>query len=89
VTAFFDRFVPPPRRGALRRGQALRLEDKVAPMIQAELARRGRMAVPRRIVRELWALTPHVYAVNARHDLMSNVAHAIAEGLCALSPAPP
>jgi hypothetical protein len=69
---------------------ALRLEDKVVPMLQGELVRRGAgAAAPRRIVRELWALTPFFYAVNARHDLMANIARAIAEGLRALAPAPP
>jgi ribosomal protein L13 len=37
----------------------------------------------------VWALTPHLYVVNARQDLMGNIATAIAEGLRALSPPPP
>jgi hypothetical protein len=68
---------------------ALRLGDKVVPMLAAELARRtGRPAPPRRVVRELWALTPRLYAVNAKGDLLGNVARAVAEGLRALAPGP-
>jgi hypothetical protein len=67
---------------------ALRLRDKVLPMLVAELQHRraGSTVTPRRIERELWVLTPHLYAVNARADLMANVGLALAEGLLALSP---
>ncbi len=65
---------------------ALRLSDKVLPMFAAELGPGSR---PRRVVRETWALTPHLYAVNARQDLMENLCRAIAEGMKALSPPPP
>lgn len=67
---------------------ALRLSDKVLPMIVAELTRRRPTSVtsPVRIVRELWAITPHIYAVNGRPDLIANVARAVAHGLLALSP---
>jgi hypothetical protein len=68
---------------------ALRLWDKVLPMLQDELCR-PRVAsavVPKRIAQLLWALTPHLYAVNGRRDLMANIARSIAEGLRALSPA--
>ncbi|HEU4382380.1 MAG TPA: hypothetical protein VFR85_02660 [Anaeromyxobacteraceae bacterium] len=65
---------------------ALRLSDKVLPMFAAELGPGER---PRRVVRETWALTPHLYAVNARQDLIENLCRAIAEGLKALSPSPP
>jgi hypothetical protein len=67
---------------------ALRLSDKVLPMLVAELEhRRGETKLaPRRLERELWALTPHLYAVNSRPDLMANIGRAIAEGLLALSP---
>lgn len=70
---------------------ALRLSDKVLPMLHLELTRRaGESAVtPRRIKRELWALTPHLYAVNSRPDLMANIALAIAKGLAALAPPAP
>ena len=65
---------------------ALRLADKVVPMLTAEMGIRGRPAacVPRRIGRELWAITPHLYAVNSKPDLMSNIARAVAEGIAAL-----
>jgi hypothetical protein len=57
-------------------------------MLVAEVEhRRGEaMAAPRRLERELWALTPHLYAVNGRPDLMTNIGRAIAEGWRALAP---
>lgn len=62
---------------------ALRLSDKVVPMLAAAIARRadGRTASPRRLERELFALGPHLYAVNSKPDLMMNIGKAIAEGL--------
>ncbi len=67
---------------------ALRLRDKVLSMLLTELERRRREAriVPRRIERELWALTPHLYTLNAKPDLIANIGRALAEGLRALSP---
>jgi hypothetical protein len=66
---------------------ALRLGDKVVPMLAGELARRaGRGAVPRRVVREVWALTPRLFAVGAKGHISVNVAAAVAEGLRGLSP---
>ncbi len=70
---------------------ALRLEDKVVPMLLKEMAkRRGTTAGPKakRVVRELWALAPHLYAVNAKTDLIANIGRAIAEGFRALAPTP-
>jgi hypothetical protein len=67
---------------------ALRLSDKVLPLLQSELSTQP-PPVPRRVLREVWALTPHLYVVNARQDLMGNISVAIAEGLRALSPPPP
>lgn len=32
-----------------------------------------------------WALTPYLYAVNGRRDLMANISRDIAEGILALS----
>jgi hypothetical protein len=68
---------------------ALRLSDRILPMFAEALARGGKQAAPRRIFRETWAITPHLYAVNAREDLVENVCRAIAEGLRALAPAGP
>ena len=51
-------------------------------MLVAELEhRRGETKLaPRCLERELWALTPHLYAVNSRPDLMANIGRAIAKG---------
>jgi hypothetical protein len=68
---------------------ALRLSDKVVPMLSDALAREGARPPPRRLFRETWALGPHLYAVNAREDLVDNVCRAIAEGLRALAPEAP
>ena len=65
---------------------ALRLSDKVLPMLAAELARSGCTAVARRILRENWEVAPHLYAVNARQDLIENVCAAIADGFLSLGP---
>ncbi|MBZ4399347.1 hypothetical protein [Myxococcus sp. AS-1-15] len=67
---------------------ALRLSDKVLPLLQAELSVQP-PPPPRRIVREVWALTPHLYVVNARQDLMGNIGLALAEGFRALAPPAP
>ncbi len=64
---------------------ALRLSDKVLPMLSVELALAGQPA--RRLSRENWAVAPHVYAVNARQDLIENLAVAIADGFLSLGPA--
>jgi hypothetical protein len=89
VGAFFERI------GALRPhvaifavDTALRLADKAIPLLTAALQRRGVAHPPRRVERELWALTPHVYAVNAKPDLVANIGRALAEGLRALAPDP-
>ncbi len=88
VVAFFDRvYMLRPDVTLFVVDTALRLSDKVLPMLVAELEnRRGRTGVvPRRIERELWALTPHLYAVNGKVDLMANIGRALTEGLLALS----
>ena len=65
---------------------ALRLSDKVFPMLREESRRRGfGGAEPRRIAVELWALEPNIFAVNGRRDLMANIGKAIAAGFFALS----
>ena len=89
VAAFFDRvYLLRPDLTLFVVDTALRLSDKVLPMLVAELERRrGESRLPpRRLERELWALAPHLYAVNGRPDLMTNIGRAIAEGWRALSP---
>jgi hypothetical protein len=68
---------------------ALRLADKVLPMFGAALPGREGAPPPRRLLRETWALTPHVFLVSAKEDLLENACRAIAEGLRALAPPPP
>ena len=63
---------------------ALRLSDRVLPLLTSALGPAA--APPRRIERDLWALTPYLYAVSAKSDLMVNVCRVIAEGLLALGP---
>ncbi len=66
---------------------ALRLSDKVLPMLVEAAASAGAsLPAPHRLLRETWALGPHLYAVNAREDLADNVCRAIAEGIRALAP---
>lgn len=92
VRAFFDRVVVlRPDLTLFVVDTALRLSDKVVPMLHAQLTRRGSsgVAAPQRIKREVWMLTSHLYAVNSRPDLVANVALAIAQGFHALAPPPP
>ena len=89
VSAFFDRVQRlRPDLTLFVVDTALRLSDKVLPMLIAELERRrGKTKLaPRRLVREIWALTPRLYAVNGRTDLLANIGRAIAEGLLVISP---
>ena len=89
VVAFFDRvYMLRPDVTLFVVDTALRLSDKVLPMLVTELERRqgGTQVTPRRVERELWALTPHLYAVNGKLDLMANIGRALAEGLFALCP---
>jgi len=69
---------------------ALRLADKVVPMLEAALRSRAlaERAAPRRLVHEIWAFSPHLYAVNARPVLVGNIGRALAAGLRALAPEP-
>ncbi|MFT3917731.1 MAG: hypothetical protein QM704_27710 [Anaeromyxobacteraceae bacterium] len=64
---------------------ALRLEDKVLPMLVA--ATRGADPLPVR--RGVWRVAPGLYLAGARGDLVENLASAVAHGLAALAPAPP
>jgi hypothetical protein len=88
IAAFFDRIrVLRPDVTLFVVDTALRLSDKVLPMLVAGLKQRlDDTRSPRRVERELWALTPYLYAVNARPDLVANIRSAIARGLLALSP---
>jgi len=68
---------------------ALRLADKVVPMLETALravAPGGRPAPARRLVHEIWAFSPFLYAVNAKPDLVGNIGRALATGLRALAP---
>jgi hypothetical protein len=89
VSAFFDRLEAlRPHVSLFVMDTALRLSDKVVPMLREELVRRhpqARLEVLR-VERELWALTPHLFAVNAEPDLVANIGRALAEGLLALAP---
>lgn len=66
---------------------ALRLGDKVLPMFAGALGEGA--ARPRRVIRDTWALTPHLYVANARQDLVENLCRAIAEGFKARGPGGP
>ena len=89
VIAFFDRvYTLRPDLTLFVVDTALRLSDKVLPMLVTELEHRrgGIRVVPHRIERELWGLTSLLYAVNGKLDLMANIGRALTEGLLALSP---
>lgn len=69
---------------------ALRLSDKVLPLLSRALERAGAApAPPRRLVRDTWALGPHLYLASAKEDLVENLSRAVAEGLRALAPPAP
>ena len=90
VGAFFDRVrALRPDVTVFAVDTALRLGDRVIPLLDEVRASRGRPGSATRVERDLWALTPYVWVVNARPDLFANVARAIAEGLRALSPEAP
>ncbi|MFL5416096.1 MAG: hypothetical protein ACJ78Y_08870 [Myxococcales bacterium] len=61
---------------------ALRLSDRVLPMFAAAIG----SDAPRRMERDRWALTPHLYAVSAKSDLVMNMCRVIAEGFLELGP---
>jgi len=69
---------------------ALRLGDKVVPMLESALRACGASTrTPAcRVVHEIWAFSPHLYAVNAKPDLIANIGRALAAGLHALAPDP-
>ncbi len=90
VGAFFDRVrALRPDVAVFAVDTALRLDDRVIPLLD-EVRRRVRPAPDARCIeRGVWAMTPFAYVVNARPDLFANIARAIAEGFRALSPEPP
>lgn len=87
VGAFFDRLrALRPHVAVFAVDTALRLSDKVVPLLVDVARTRGAALTPRRVERELWALGPHLYVVNAKPDLIANLGRALAEGLRALAP---
>jgi hypothetical protein len=89
VGAFLDRLrALRPHVAIFAVDTALRLADRVVPLFEAVAAARGVTLAPRRVERELWALSPHLYLANAKPDLIANIGRALGEGLRALSPDP-
>jgi hypothetical protein len=88
VGAFFDRVrLVRPDLALFAVDTALRLSDKVLPMLTDELARRAETPPAAcRIERESWRLGRQLYAVNSRPDLMTNIGRVIADGLLAQHP---
>jgi hypothetical protein len=88
VGAFFDRVrLVRPNLALFVVDTALRLSDKVVPMLADELARRSEAAaVPCRVERDLWSLGRSLYVVNSRPDLIANIGRVIADGLLAQHP---
>jgi hypothetical protein len=82
VGAFFDRLAAlRPDLALFVMDTALRLGDKVVPMLTRALeARSGGPRRARRVGREIWAVTPRLYAVGAKGALMGNVCRAVAHG---------
>jgi len=75
---------------------ALRLSDKVLPLLAAEVGAgpSGRPEpvdppAPRLLLRDCWEVAPRLYLVGARQDLAENLCLAIVDGLRRLAPAPP
>jgi hypothetical protein len=88
VGAFFDRVrLVRPDLALFVVDTALRLSDKVVPMLAEELVRRSESApAPSRVEKQLWTLGRHLYVVNSSPDLMTNIGRVIAEGLLAQHP---
>jgi hypothetical protein len=83
VRAFFERMeLVAPDLTLFVMDTALRLGDKVVPMLHAgaRQARGAAVPAPRRIARDLWALDRRLYVANSRPDLLANVGRAIAHG---------
>jgi hypothetical protein len=83
VRAFIDRLLAlEPDLALFVVDTALRLGDKVVPLLEGEVARRGGKATrPRRLRREVWAITPRLLAVGAKGGLLTSVEQAVAFGL--------
>jgi hypothetical protein len=80
VKAFYDRLkILRPDAALFVVDTALRLSDKVIPLLSDELAQRGaRRASATRWSRDVWRLTPWLVVVGAHPDLISNVRRAVA-----------
>jgi hypothetical protein len=83
VRAFFERLAAlGPDLALFVVDTALRLGDKVVPLLGRELARHGGTGErPRRLRREVWALTPRLLAVGAKGGLLTSIEQAVAFGL--------
>jgi hypothetical protein len=90
VSAFLDRLSAlRPDLALFVVDTALRLGDKVVPMLVADLERlSGVKRRPRRMTREVWTLGSRLFVVGAKGDLMGNLARALAVGLRSLGPDP-
>jgi hypothetical protein len=75
-----------PHLSILALDTALRLSDKVLPMLAAGLPR---PAPPAKLRRDVWRLAPGLYLASARGDLVENLCLAVADGLAALAPDSP
>jgi hypothetical protein len=85
IAAFFDRLnLLRPDLALFVVDTALRLSDKVVPMLLKECrSRRLATSGPKLVAGQLWSITPCLYAVNGSRDLMGNIGKAIAAGLLA------
>jgi hypothetical protein len=63
---------------------ALRLSDKVLPLVRAAVPGTD---PPRRLLRDTWQLAPSLYVTSAKQDLIDNLRAAIADAFLALGPA--
>lgn len=85
VSAFLKRLrALRPHVSILALDTALRLSDKVLPMLSTAVG-----GEPRRLRRDVWRVAPGLYAASARQDLVENLCLAVGDGLRALAPDPP
>jgi hypothetical protein len=87
IKAFFDRLnLLRPDLSLFVVDTALRLSDKVIPMLLNECRSRGLANPgPKLVGGQVWSVLPYVYAVNGSRDLMTNIGKAIAAGFLSLS----